>query len=125
MKKRVLIVDDDKKFRRLVRKRLEKEGVEVSEAFNPKDALTKCQSQQPDLIVLDLFLPDEAGFEIQAKIAKGEAMYGQPKIIAVSGFLVGFAEHDPETKVAYQVDHFMSKPLNLDELIWFVRGMSN
>jgi DNA-binding response OmpR family regulator len=62
--KRILIVDDEKKIVEVVKSYLEKNGYEVIEAHNGAEALEKIKTQLPELIILDLMLPDISGEEI-------------------------------------------------------------
>ena len=60
----VLLVEDESDIRSTVRKRLTSEGYRVSEAENVKAARSVLQKEQPDLIVLDIMLPDGSGLEL-------------------------------------------------------------
>ena len=60
----VLLVEDESDIRSTVRKRLTSEGYRVSEAENVKAAGSVLQKEQPDLIVLDIMLPDGSGLEL-------------------------------------------------------------
>src|SRR5687767_12053872 len=64
MKKRILVVDDDKDIRKLVETILTKEGFVTVGADSAADAFKKMQSSKPDLVILDLQLPDKDGFEV-------------------------------------------------------------
>jgi DNA-binding response OmpR family regulator len=63
-KKKILIVDDDPKILNLSSVILKQEGYQVVQASNGADALKKVVEEQPDLIVVDLILPDMNGAEI-------------------------------------------------------------
>ena len=56
----------------MIRKRLETVGYEVSTAADGIEALRKARSERPDLVILDLLLPDVSGFEVCA-LLKGDA----------------------------------------------------
>ena len=62
--KRVLIVDDDIKTVELVKLYLKRDGYNAITAYNVKEALHKARESQPNLIVLDLMLPEMDGLEI-------------------------------------------------------------
>ena len=68
--KKVLVVDDENKLVEVVKSYLEREGYEVFEAFDGKQALETFERINPDLIVLDLMLPDMTGEEICKVIRK-------------------------------------------------------
>ncbi len=60
---KVLLVEDDPSARRLVEFTLQQEGYEVVTAVNGKEGLEKAQSEQPDVIVMDVMMPQMGGFE--------------------------------------------------------------
>lgn len=62
--RKVLVVDDEAMIRKTVRLACEKEGYAVQEAENGAEALTKVDSFRPDIILLDLMLPDISGFDV-------------------------------------------------------------
>ncbi|HOW29030.1 MAG TPA: response regulator, partial [Elusimicrobiota bacterium] len=64
LKKRIMVVDDDKDIRKLVENILAKEGFVTIGAESAADAFKKLQGSKPDLIILDLQLPDKDGFEV-------------------------------------------------------------
>ena len=63
-KPRLLLVDDEPSIVKMVGKRLEVEGFDVLIAMDGQEALNKAQSEQPDLIILDLMLPKLNGYEV-------------------------------------------------------------
>lgn len=63
----ILIVDDEPPIRKLLRVGLATEGYSVVEAANARDAVDRVQTERPDLILLDLGLPDMAGHDLLAK----------------------------------------------------------
>jgi len=68
MTKKILVVDDEKKIRSIVAKYLENENFKVQTAADGKEALSQFKSYQPDLMVLDLMLPELSGEEVCQKI---------------------------------------------------------
>jgi len=62
--KKILIVDDEPELSSLVKTRLEYHGYQVSLWNSGKDALKKVQEVKPDLIILDIMLPDKNGYDI-------------------------------------------------------------
>jgi two-component system alkaline phosphatase synthesis response regulator PhoP len=63
-KERILAVDDEEDILELVRFNLDREGYQVICSLSGNDALKKAQKELPDLIVLDLMLPDIDGLEV-------------------------------------------------------------
>ena len=68
MKKRVLVVDDEPRIRRFVRMNLDLEGYDVMEAEDGLIALTRVRDGLPDLVLLDVMMPDMDGFETLERI---------------------------------------------------------
>ena len=63
-RRRILVVDDEERMVRFIRMNLEHDGFLVSEAFNGKQAIQKLRDVTPDLILLDIMMPDLDGFEV-------------------------------------------------------------
>jgi DNA-binding response OmpR family regulator len=64
MSKHVLLVEDEPDLNETISFNLGSEGYEVTSTFNGKDALNAIENKKPDLILLDLMLPDMSGLEI-------------------------------------------------------------
>lgn len=83
MDKKILIVDDDPDVLKLVRLSLEIEGFRVIEASEARDAYPKINREKPDLIVLDLMMPNLSGWEL-CKILKENPMTANIPIVILS-----------------------------------------
>jgi phosphate regulon transcriptional regulator PhoB len=70
MEAKILIVDDEKNIVELIKFHLKKENYRVIEAYKGKDALDLYRKEKPDLIILDIMLPDMGGFEVCKTIRK-------------------------------------------------------
>lgn len=70
MAKRILVVDDEKKIVEIVKAYLEREGFKVTSAYDGRTALDSARRQHPDLIVLDLMLPEISGFDVCRALRK-------------------------------------------------------
>ena len=68
---RVLVVDDDALVRRAVRLTCESEGYTVQEAERATEALARLETFHPDVVILDLVLPDLSGFDLCREIRRG------------------------------------------------------
>ena len=114
MTKKILIVEDDEFLRSLNAKRLEGEGFEVLVAVDGNEALTKLTETKPDLIFLDLLLPNVDGFEVLTKIKQDETTKNIPVIVFSN---LGQAE-DIEKAKKLGADDFMVKAnFTLDDVI--------
>src|SRR5688572_23406207 len=63
-RRRILVVDDEERMVRFIRMNLEHDGFLVTEALNGKEAIQKLRDVNPDLILLDVMMPDLDGFEV-------------------------------------------------------------
>ncbi|HEY2355743.1 MAG TPA: response regulator [Gaiellaceae bacterium] len=66
---RILIVDDESSIRTICRVNLETDGMAVAEAVDGRDALAAIGRQQPELVLLDVMMPDVDGWEVAAQLA--------------------------------------------------------
>ena len=73
-KRRILVVEDEYSINDVLTFALRKEGYEVRSAFNGKEALELVENFKPDLVLLDLMLPDMDGFDICKEIFKDDVM---------------------------------------------------
>ncbi|HZS78240.1 MAG TPA: response regulator transcription factor [Ktedonobacteraceae bacterium] len=114
--KRILVVDDDPPIQRALRRNLLVSGYEVLVADNGKEAVEIAREHQPDLILLDLWLPGEVdGLEVCAQVRQ----WSQIPIIVVS------ARTDEQQKVQaldLGADDYLTKPFSNDELLARIRA---
>lgn len=82
----VLVVDDDRQIVRMMKKALETDGFEVLMVTSGKAALDAVRRRQPDLLVLDLHMPEPDGFDV-LKIERSQFPY--LRILVISGYLNG------------------------------------
>lgn len=81
MTKKILIVEDDKFLRELIKRKLIAEKFEVTEATDGEEAIKKAKEESPDLILLDLILPNIDGFEVLMNVKEDEKTKNIPVII--------------------------------------------
>ncbi len=108
MKKKILVVDDEKNIRLLLKEELSDEGYEVIEAENGEAELYKIKEEKPDIVTLDIKMPGEDGLTILRKIR--ETDYDLPVIIC-SAYSVYKSDFS-----AVAADHYVVKSSNFDEL---------
>lgn len=108
----LLVVEDDKELREYYRTVLSLEGYDVVESANGLDALRCIDSAPPDLIVLDLGLPEITGYEILTEVSM-QAFTRRIPIVVVTG-TVERLDHLP-------VECVLRKPITSDALIQAVR----
>jgi CheY-like chemotaxis protein len=78
---RILVVDDDKDIGEIVRYALSKDNHEVIEALNGKEGLARASSDKPDLIILDIMMPEMDGLSVSTRLAADPATKNIPVII--------------------------------------------
>src|SRR6185312_16144173 len=109
-KPKILVVDDEPQIRRLLRTGLPPHGYEVIEAATAAAALKLLPHEKPDVMILDLGLPDEDGF----------AIIGKVRADALTPILVLSARSDVEGKVRaleLGADDYVTKPFDMAELL--------
>jgi DNA-binding NtrC family response regulator len=111
----VLVVDDEQSIRHFVKCALADAGYQVSEAANGAEAMTRFRAEGPDLVVLDVCLPDADGLELLARIKQESP--DTPVIIITAVADVKKAVEAMKRGAFY----FLRKPLALDELEGLVR----
>jgi len=110
MKDKILIVDDDTKLTKLMDTYLTKFGLRVITANHPKDGLKLLGSENPDLVILDIMMPDQDGFEV-CKIIRQQS--NVPIIMLTARGDV----HDRIVGLELGADDYMPKPFEPRELL--------
>jgi DNA-binding response OmpR family regulator len=116
---RVLIVEDDPDIAQLVARYLEKSGFSVDQLANGRDALTAIAAHPPDVLVLDLMLPQVDGLEICRVIRGNEATAGIPIIMLTARA----EESDRIVGLEIGADDYLAKPFSPNELVARVRAL--
>lgn len=80
-KPKVLIIEDDQRINKVFMAKLSLEGIEVITAISGQEGLRKIYSEEPDLVLLDIMLPEKSGFEILEEIKKDPKTKNIPVII--------------------------------------------
>ena len=109
-KKTILVVDDEAPIRKLLREQLEAEGYIVREAKDGMDAITQVRKQSPDLIILDVIMPQISGFDVAA-ILKNNPETRRIPIIILS--IVG----EEERSYRLGADKYLTKPIDTEALL--------
>ncbi|HLF02910.1 MAG TPA: response regulator [Anaerolineales bacterium] len=112
MGKIVLYIEDNPDNVLLVQRALESRGYKFVWAPNGSTGLSKVESEKPDLILLDINLPDIDGYEIARRLRASEAMRKIPIVAITANALKG----DADKALAAGCDVYISKPINLREL---------
>lgn len=111
--KKILIVDDEVHIRDIIKFRLQVEGYEILEASNGRNAIDIMMSDKPDLVVLDIMMPDMDGWEV-CKFAKGQSETKDIPILMLT------AKTDIRDKIQGMVvgaNDFVTKPFSPNDLV--------
>jgi DNA-binding response OmpR family regulator len=114
--KKILVVDDEKKIVDIVKAYLEKEGYQVMVAYDGNSALELAKSQSPDLIILDLMLPEISGWDVCRSLRKKSDV---PIIMLTAREEVS----DKIVGLELGADDYVTKPFSASELVSRVRAV--
>ncbi len=115
MEKRILVVDDEKPIADILQFNLQKEGYEVVCAYDGVEALQKVEEVTPDLILLDIMLPQKDGMEVCREVRK---KYDMPIIMLTAKD----SEIDKVLGLELGADDYVTKPFSTRELLARVRA---
>ena len=119
MPQHILVVDDDKQIARLIRSYLEQAGFQVTVAHDGAAALHAIRREKPDLVVLDLMLPDRDGWDVTRTVR------GDPALAAMPIIMVTARVEDTDRIVGLELgaDDYVAKPFNPREIVARVRAV--
>ena len=116
---KILVIDDDIAINELIKINLELQGYEVKQAFNGTEGFALAKQEVPELIVLDVMMPEVDGYTVAQRIRQCDEISDTPIIMLtalsqlndkVNGFNIG-------------VDDYLTKPFETEELIVRVRAL--
>lgn len=116
---KVLVIEDEVDLVRLLRYNLEKEGFEVLTAYDAKTAFGHIREYFPDLILLDLMLPDMPGIKICEQIKNDP----KTRMIPIIMLTARSSEHDRVSGFEAGADDYVVKPFSPKELVLRVKAM--
>lgn len=113
---KILAVDDEQRMVRFIQLNLEQDGFQVITAYNGKEALEEVRTQLPDLVLLDIMMPDINGFEVLRKIRE---VNNVPVIM-----LTAKGEEDDRIQgLELGADDYITKPFSPRELVSRIRAV--
>lgn len=116
---KILIIDDDIAINELIKVNLELQGYEVIQSYNGTDGFAMAKQEYPELIILDVMMPEVDGFTVAQRIRQYDEIADTPIIMLtalselnnkVNGFNIG-------------VDDYLTKPFEIEELLVRVRAL--
>ena len=117
---KILLVEDNETNCDMLLRRLRRLGYEVTGADNGVSGLAAAQSDAPDLILMDLSLPEMDGWEAARRLKASEATREIP-IIALTAYA---SESDRATALEAGCDDYETKPLDLEQLLKKIRALT-
>lgn len=117
MKKRILIVEDNDLNLKLFRDLLTAHGYETIETKEGMEAITLTRSEHPDLILMDIQLPEISGLDVTRQLKADRSISGIP-IIAVTAFAM---KDDEEKILSAGCEAYISKPISIVPFLNTVR----
>lgn len=117
----VLLVDDQPDAADSMAMLLELSGCEVRTAYSAHEALRLVRSRVPDIVLLDLALPDLSGFDLARCMLRDVPALG-PRLAALSGFSL---PRDRERAFQAGFSRYFLKPVDPDEVVEWIRGVGS
>lgn len=116
---RILVVDDDRDIVRLVRSYLEKAGYQILTAYDGDTALKILKAEKPQLLILDLMLPDKDGWDV-VRLVRSDSQIAATPIIMLTARV---KDTDKIVGLEIGADDYITKPFNPREVVARVRAL--
>lgn len=116
-KPKIMVVEDDKKLRRLLELELEHAGFDVVSYEGGLDAIENFGTDKPDLVILDIMLPDTSGYEVATELRKLS-----PDVLIIMLTALGMKK-DKLTGFESGADDYITKPFDTEELLARIRAL--
>jgi CheY-like chemotaxis protein len=113
MKRKILIIEDNEQNMYLMTFLLESHGFVVVKAFNGKEGIRVAAETKPDIILLDIQLPELSGYEVAEELKKDRTLSSVPIIAVTSYAMAG----DKERILAAGATGYIEKPINPETFI--------
>jgi CheY-like chemotaxis protein len=120
---RILVVDDTPALLDVVRACLEEEGYHVATCLESREAVRLAQEEQPDVIMLDVIMPEVSGWEVLSRLRKDRRFLGTP-VIVCTAYVEEALGRLAELKGPDQHLGLLPKPFDIDELIEVVASVT-
>jgi CheY-like chemotaxis protein len=121
---RILVVDDTPAVLDVVRKVLESEGYHVATCLESRHAVRMAQEERPDLIMLDVVMPEVSGWEVLAKL-RADPSFVRTPVIVCTAYVAEALGRLAELKGPDQHLGLLPKPFDVEELIEVVGSVTS
>jgi len=119
MKKKILVIEDEKDLVKIITFRLEANDYEVIKAYDGYEGLEKAKKERPDLIILDLMIPKIDGYKV-CGLLKADARYNKIPILL---FTARAQEADREMGKEVGADGYITKPFEPEALLGKIKEL--
>jgi two-component system alkaline phosphatase synthesis response regulator PhoP len=119
MAQRILVVDDDRAIVRVLRGYLEQSGFQVLDAFDGEAALHVLRRERPDLVILDLMMPNRDGWEVTRLVRSDKNLAATPIIMLTARV----EDTDKIVGLELGADDYITKPFNAREVVARVKAL--
>ena len=121
---RILVIDDDPLFVETTKTVLESKDYQVITAFDGDEGLQKARDEKPDLILLDIIMPTQDGFQVCEQI-KGNPQLAEIPVIILTSFAKQKGETNIPVSAGFQLEAegYLDKPVDPKELLEYVEKM--
>ncbi|GAI80757.1 unnamed protein product, partial [marine sediment metagenome] len=111
-RKTILLIEDERTIQELIKTILEKEGYKIIPAYSGKEGIEIAEKEKPNLILLDIFLPDINGIEVCSAIKSNSKTSAIPIIMCTAVQRIG----DMDKAIEKGAADYIMKPLNIEKL---------
>ncbi len=112
--KKILVVDDDPDILTAITVGLNDTGASIETASDGNAAVTMAVENEPDLVILDIMLPQKSGFLVLEKLRQSKPRSEGPKVIMITG---NQGKRHKQYAEALGVDAYINKPFRMDQLV--------
>ena len=112
--KKILVVDDDPDILTAIRTGLADTGAAIETASDGSTAVTMAEANHPDLVILDIMLPQKSGFLVLEKLRQGKPRTAGPRVIMITG---NQGKRHKQYAESLGVDAYLNKPFRMDALL--------
>lgn len=112
--KKILVVDDDPDIVTAITSTLEETGATISTASDGSKAVQLAESELPDLVILDIMLPQKSGFLVLERLRTNKKPGEKPHVIMITG---NQGRRHKQYAEALGVDEYLNKPFRMERLI--------
>ena len=119
MAQRILVVDDDRSIVKVISSYLERSGFQTFPAYDGEMALHQLRRERPDLVILDLMMPNRDGWEV-TKIVRADHSLAATPIIMLTARV---EDTDKIVGLELGADDYITKPFDEEELLWKIKAV--